>query len=201
VIIPGHWELVKAKKEAASPTRRPGIVGKQRSVHNSYLTLPVLFTMLAGPLVVHVQPRPRLGRARRADGRRRRDPPLLQPAARRGDALVDPVGCALAIAAIAVWLRPPDTAPAHGAADRDLRPANQIVQTPLRALPLDAPDAAGLLLARPRTSSSTRPSRSARSRPDQGRAVDSTFMPLGNATHMTDAERKTLGQWIAAGAK
>jgi len=31
-------------------------------------------------------------------------------------------------------------------------------------------------------------------------AVDSTFMPLGNATHMTEEERKTLGQWIAGGA-
>ena len=32
-------------------------------------------------------------------------------------------------------------------------------------------------------------------------AVDSTFMPLGNATHMTDQERRQLGQWIAGGAK
>jgi uncharacterized membrane protein len=32
-------------------------------------------------------------------------------------------------------------------------------------------------------------------------AVNSKTMPLGNATHMTDAERRTLGQWIAAGAK
>jgi uncharacterized membrane protein len=26
-------------------------------------------------------------------------------------------------------------------------------------------------------------------------------MPLGNATHMTQAERDLLGQWIQAGAK
>jgi uncharacterized membrane protein len=32
-------------------------------------------------------------------------------------------------------------------------------------------------------------------------AVDSTFMPFNNATHMTDAERAALGQWLAAGAK
>ena len=32
-------------------------------------------------------------------------------------------------------------------------------------------------------------------------AVDSSFMPLGNATHMTKGERAELGQWIAAGAK
>ena len=32
-------------------------------------------------------------------------------------------------------------------------------------------------------------------------AVDSTFMPFNDATHMTDAERAALGQWIDAGAK
>ncbi len=32
-------------------------------------------------------------------------------------------------------------------------------------------------------------------------AVASHAMPLGNLTHMTDAERATLGAWIRAGAK
>ena len=32
-------------------------------------------------------------------------------------------------------------------------------------------------------------------------AVNSKTMPLGNATHMTDGERRILGQWIAQGAK
>jgi uncharacterized membrane protein len=32
-------------------------------------------------------------------------------------------------------------------------------------------------------------------------AVDSHLMPLGNVTHMTDAERKLLGAWIDQGAK
>jgi uncharacterized membrane protein len=32
-------------------------------------------------------------------------------------------------------------------------------------------------------------------------AVDSTAMPLGNATKMTKDERRILGQWIAQGAK
>jgi uncharacterized membrane protein len=30
--------------------------------------------------------------------------------------------------------------------------------------------------------------------------VQSTAMPLGNATHMTQAERTLLGRWISAGA-
>lgn len=32
-------------------------------------------------------------------------------------------------------------------------------------------------------------------------AVDSESMPLGNVTHMTPAERKTIGDWIQQGAK
>jgi uncharacterized membrane protein len=48
VIIPAHWELVRAKQEGREPDAAPGLRAKQRSVHNNYLTLPVVFTMLAG---------------------------------------------------------------------------------------------------------------------------------------------------------
>jgi uncharacterized membrane protein len=48
VIIPAHWELVRAKQQGREPDPGPGLRAKQRSVHNNYLTLPVVFTMLAG---------------------------------------------------------------------------------------------------------------------------------------------------------
>ena len=48
VIIPAHWELVRAKQQGREPNPLPGLRAKQRSVHNNYLTLPVVFTMLAG---------------------------------------------------------------------------------------------------------------------------------------------------------
>ena len=69
VIIPAHWELIRAKEAGASPTRRPGIKAKQRSVHNNYLTLPVLVTMLAGHFPF-LTARLRVARAGRADGGR-----------------------------------------------------------------------------------------------------------------------------------
>ena len=47
-IIPAHWELIHAKEAGREPDPAPGIVAKQRSVHNNYFTLPVLFTMIAG---------------------------------------------------------------------------------------------------------------------------------------------------------
>src|SRR5207244_1352208 len=47
VIIPAHWELVRAKEAGREPDPAPGLRAKQRSVHNNYLTLPVLFAMLS----------------------------------------------------------------------------------------------------------------------------------------------------------
>jgi uncharacterized membrane protein len=48
VIIPGQRELVRAKQEGREPDPRFGLQGKQRSVHNTYFTLPVIFTMISG---------------------------------------------------------------------------------------------------------------------------------------------------------
>lgn len=45
VIIPGQRQMVAAAARGESPDPAPGIRGKQRSVHNTYFTLPVLFTM------------------------------------------------------------------------------------------------------------------------------------------------------------
>src|SRR5438034_7333605 len=47
-IIPAHWELIRAKEAGREPDPAPALEGKRRSVHNNYLTLPVLLTMLAG---------------------------------------------------------------------------------------------------------------------------------------------------------
>jgi uncharacterized membrane protein len=47
VIIPAHWELIRAKQAGREPDTAPGINAKLRSVHNNYLTLPVLFAMLS----------------------------------------------------------------------------------------------------------------------------------------------------------
>jgi uncharacterized membrane protein len=47
VIIPGQRELVRAKQQGREPDPAPGQKGKQRSVHNTYFTLPVLFVMIS----------------------------------------------------------------------------------------------------------------------------------------------------------
>ena len=45
VIIPGQRRMVEAAKRGEVPDPRDGVRAKQRSVHNTYFTLPVLFVM------------------------------------------------------------------------------------------------------------------------------------------------------------
>jgi uncharacterized membrane protein len=47
VIIPGQRDMVRAKREGRDPDPAAGARGKMRSVHNTYFTLPVLFTMIS----------------------------------------------------------------------------------------------------------------------------------------------------------
>ena len=46
-IIPAHRELIRAKQAGREPDPAPGLGAKQRSVHNNYLTLPVVFAMIS----------------------------------------------------------------------------------------------------------------------------------------------------------
>ena len=75
-------------REGGVPRARPapGLRAKQRSVHNNYLTLPVVFTMLAGHFAVRLRERPRVARPAGALRARRRDQALLQPLALRDGA-------------------------------------------------------------------------------------------------------------------
>jgi len=45
VIIPGQKKMVAAAERGEAPDPAPGIHAKQRSIHNTYFTLPVLFVM------------------------------------------------------------------------------------------------------------------------------------------------------------
>ena len=47
VIIPGQRRMVHAMAAGRAPDPRDGAMGKQRSVHNTYFTLPVVFTMIS----------------------------------------------------------------------------------------------------------------------------------------------------------
>ena len=46
-IIPGQKRVVAQMRAGETPDSEPGVIGKQRSVHNTYFTLPVLFIMIS----------------------------------------------------------------------------------------------------------------------------------------------------------
>lgn len=47
VIIPGQKKMVERLRAGETVDPSPGIAGKQRSVHNTYFTLPVIFVMIS----------------------------------------------------------------------------------------------------------------------------------------------------------
>ena len=74
VIIPGQRKVVAALRAGEPVDPVHGQRGKQRSVHNTYFTLPVLFTMMSNHYGFLYAAQAQLARAGGADARRRADP-------------------------------------------------------------------------------------------------------------------------------
>ena len=199
VIIPGHWELVHAKRAGREPDPVHGLKGKQRSVHNNYLTLPVVLAML-GPHFPFAFAGERgwlVLVALMLVGAWIR---LYFNLRHRGRTLwAIPVTAALAVLAIAIAIRPDDAepsgAPVHFsqvaaiveercAVCHSMTPSDPSFSVPPGGVVLDTP-------AQIR----------ARASLIDEQAVRTRAMPLGNVTGMTDAERALLGRWIRQGAK
>jgi uncharacterized membrane protein len=201
VIIPAHWQLVRAKERGEAPDPRHNRRGKQRSVHNNYFTLPVVLAMISNHFafaygrtrgwLVLVGLMALGALVRHFFNRRHRGKNLWWI----------PALAALAVAAMAVAMRPADTTSAAAGPPVPFARVQQIVDArcvpchqekphsygftaPPNGVRLDSPGAVVALAQAIRT-----------------QAVDTHEMPLGNLTGMTDAERETLGAWIDQGAK
>jgi uncharacterized membrane protein len=200
VIIPGHWELVRAKQAGREPDPVWGIRGKQRSVHNNYLTLPVLFAMLAGhfPItyshahawlillaIMALSVWLRLFFNLRHEGR---------------TVWWIPVSAAAGLALVAFLIRPAAAPPATGA-PVPFATAQAIVTA--RCVPCHSqnPTYSGFSAAPKGIVFDTPEQIRSQASLIQALAVSATTMPLGNLTHMTPQERELLGRWIAQGAK
>jgi uncharacterized membrane protein len=189
VIIPAHRKLVTAMAEGREPDAAPLLEAKNRSVHNNYLTLPVLFTMLIGHfafvfgaddawlvfvVVAVLTALVRVFFNRWHAGRR---------------AWWIPAVTVVAVVALAFWLRPEETAPATGeeVAFEEVAP---VIAT--RCAPCHSGASAPLGIR-----FETREQIEARSDDIERQAVQTRAMPPGNQTGMTDEERALLAAWIA----
>jgi uncharacterized membrane protein len=189
VIIPAHWELVRAKEAGREPDPSANERGKLRSVHNNYLTLPVLFAMLSVHfpftyghswswliLVVLMA----LGAWTRHYFNLRH---------RGVNAWAIPATAALGVLVLAAVIRPEDTASrASSVPAPSIATVQAIVQRRCVTCHTGAAAPAGVRL-------DTRREIEARARQIEQQAVVTKAMPLGNATGMTQAERDTLGEW------
>ena len=196
VIIPAHWELIRAKQAGREPSAAAGLRAKQRSVHNNYLTLPVVFTMISNhfPITYGHSYSWLILVALLVIGAWVRHFFNLRHAGRT--AWWIPVTAALAIAAVAVAIRP------HGSSGGTAVPftrAQAIVQA--RCVPCHSAHPTKVDVAPMGLVFDTPKQIHAQASLIEQVAVTTKVMPLGNETGMTQAERDTLGAWIQQGAK
>ena len=189
VIIPAHRKLVAAMEEKREPDPAPLLEAKNRSVHNNYLTLPVLFTMLAGHfafvfgadeawlvfvVIAVLTALIRVFFNRWHTGRREWWIPAV---------------AAIGVVALALWLQPEEAASdvSDPVAFEQIQP---VVAARCATCHSGVSAPLGVRLE-------TREQIEARIDDIERQAVLTEAMPPGNATGMTDAERELLGAWIA----
>ncbi len=201
-IIPAQRQLVAARKEGRAPDPALGAAAKQRSVHNNYMTLPVVFVMLsshypvtyghpwnwaillalfvAGAAVRHCFNLRNRGRGRAglwyaAAGVAVAVAVMIAIAPRRGEVAAGPPVAFADVRGIVARR----CLPCHSQS-----PTSESFDTPPRGVVFDTADDIRLYAARIRAT-----------------AVDARLMPLGNVTEMTEEERALLGRWIDQGAE
>jgi len=190
VIIPAHRKLVAAMQEGREPDPAPLLEAKNRSVHNNYLTLPVLFTMLAGHFafvfgasqawivfvaIAVLTAFLRVFFNRWHAGKREWWIPAL---------------AAAAVVGLALWLKPDETTPASGQTVTFAQIQPVITQ---RCAPCHSGASPPLGIR-----FETKAEIEARASDIERQAVQTKAMPPGNATGITDAERALLAAWVAS---
>jgi uncharacterized membrane protein len=195
IIIPNQRKVVADLIAGRTPDPALGAAAKQRSLHNNYMTLPVLFIMISPhyPMTYGAE-RPWLVLAllgltgvavRHVFNLRGRGRP-------NGATIVVATLLALSTVTYVTLERGEEAAgPAQHVAYAEIEPILAThcagchgANRPPRAMPLDSWDRVRAAAARIKAV-----------------AVDTQVMPLGNPTGMTPAERQRLGAWIAAGSR
>jgi len=198
VIIPSQRKLVEAKARGEPPDPVYGMRGKQRSVHNNYLTLPVLLTMISNHYpMTFVHPHAWLVLAC-----------LLLLAAyvrhffnlrhRGRTAWSIPLLAATGALALAVVIAPARPVVEGTVALRDVQP---IIAARCATCHAEHPRWEGIASPPKGVVLETAAQIVAQAAAIREQAVVSRAMPLGNVTQMTDVERGRIAAWIDAGAR
>ena len=199
VIMPGQREMVKAKVEGRVPDPSHGARGKQRSVHNTYFTLPVLFTMISNHYAVFTGAKHAwavLVAVSLAGVLIR----LYFTSRHRGPAKPWLAGAGGAVlAATFVALMPRTATVATGEAT--FAQVQRIVTERCAGCHAAHPTFAGFASAPKNVMLDTPERIVAQALPLHQQAVVLKAMPIGNLTQMTDEERATIDAWFRSGAR
>jgi uncharacterized membrane protein len=197
-IIPAHRELVRAKEAGREPDPRWNALGKQRSVHNNYLTLPVVFAMLSNHFpFTYGHPHAWLILvALMAIGAWVRHFFNLRHRGRNAWWIL--ASAALAVVALALLIRPPATAGRGSGPAPTLAAVQSIVAARCAPCHSLTPTEAGYSAAPAGVRFDTAAETASQASLIGSVAVQTQIMPLGNVTHMTSAERATLARWLAS---
>jgi uncharacterized membrane protein len=204
VIIPGQRRMLAQIRAGQQPDPRPGQLGKTRSVHNTYLTLPVLFIMISNhyPMTYGSSAGWIVLAFISAAGVLVRRFFVVSHKHRYVVGL--PVAAALLLLAVAFALAPrapsgPPIVVLHVVRPQYAKVA-PIIEQRCEACHAEQPTQPGFAAAPAGVLLDTPENVRANAQRIYAAAVASHAMPLGNLTHMTDAERAQLGAWIRAGA-
>jgi uncharacterized membrane protein len=198
VIIPSQRKLVEAKEQGIAPDPLFGLRGKQRSVHNNYFTLPVLFTMISNhyPLTYGHPQGWLVLLAILLLAAYVRHFFNLRHQGRTVWAI--PLSAALGAVVLAIAIAP--AKPQAGAAAPTFAQVQGIIAQRCVACHAERPTQEGFAVAPKDLKLDTPEQIAANAQQIYAQAVTTRAMPIGNLTGMTDAERSTIAAWVAAGA-
>ena len=198
-IIPGQRKIVAQIKAGRPADPVHGERGKQRSVHNTYFTLPVLFAMLSGHYSFtysHSQNWLVLILMMLAGAAIRQFFVLRHgyKLGRSGNPLPWALTGLAAIVALIVWLRPADS----GGASATAAPANYKALQAVLAKRCYMCHGEQVQMKGVRLDSASDVKHYAQNVYQQ--VVLARAMPMNNATGITEAERQLIKQWFESGA-
>jgi len=201
-IIPGQKAMVADIRAGREPDPTPGIIGKQRSVHNTYFTLPVLFTMISNHYpMTYSHPRGWLvlGVIMVAGVLIRQFFVLRH----KGRTLVLLPGVAVALlVALAVVIAPAPAKPSATANADGVSFAQVKAVLDSRCIPCHAAQPTQPGFAQPPKGVMLEtPEQIGQNATKIAETVANKYMPIGNLTQMTDPERAVVAAWFAQGAK
>jgi uncharacterized membrane protein len=200
VIIPGQRKMVDTMRAGGKPDPIYGIRGKQRSVHNNYFTLPVLFIMISNHFAMtyrHPHAWAVLGMVMAAGVFIRHFFNLRHKG--RIEWRYPAIGAALLLAVIVEIAPAPMTAPST-AAGVPFAQVQDIVGRRCVSCHAAHPTQPGFASAPAGVMLDDAHGISQNAARVYQQAVQLKAMPLANLTNMTDAERATLARWFEAGA-